>query len=66
MYRVFVKPGCAICKGVVLTLENKGIPFEKVDVSTTEGWEQAKTFNITSAGTILNENNELVQLQSII
>lgn len=64
-YRVFVKKGCSVCKAVVAQLERKGIPFEKVDVSTVKGWDEAKALGVQHAGTILDENNLIVSLESL-
>lgn len=64
-YRLFAKPNCGICRNVKAQLAAKKIPYTEIDVSTHEGWEEAKRFGVRVAGTILDENNQQVKVSEL-
>ena len=65
MLYVFTKNGCGTCKSVISQLKQKSVNFKEIDVGTTEGWEKAKSLGISAAGTIIDENNNIIKLSDI-
>ena len=65
MYSVFTKKGCGTCKSVTTQLKQRGVDFKEIDVGTTEGWEKAKALGISTAGVIIDENDNIVKLSDI-
>lgn len=65
MYFVFVKKNCGVCKSVVNQLKQRNVSFQEIDVGTAAGLEKARKLNIDSAGTIIDENNNIIPLTQV-
>lgn len=66
MLYLFYKKGCGSCNSVKNQLVSRGIVFEIIDVGTSKGWEKAKALNISIVGTVIDENDTIVDLKQLL
>jgi len=65
LYKLITTENCSRCNTIKSLLNQKNISYQEILAYSLEGIEICKQLNIKIAGTIIDENNNIVNINEI-